>query len=93
MIFQHHLQPQVSFSFMADDTKCLKPVCNKNISDCLSMQIDLHNLTTWSQHWNLKFNAAKCALDVYPLPSITSFASFSSNCSQDSTLDDATGNL
>ena len=26
------------------------------------MQIDLHNLTTWSQHWNLNFNAAKCAL-------------------------------
>jgi len=60
MIFQHHLQPQVSFSFMADDTKCLKPVCN--ISDCFSMQIDLHNLTTWSQHCNLNFNAAKCAL-------------------------------
>jgi len=44
----------------ADDTKCLKPVCS--ISDCLSMQIDLLNLTTWSQHWNLNFNAAKCAL-------------------------------
>jgi len=26
------------------------------------MQIDLHNLTTWSQRWNLNFNAAKCAL-------------------------------
>jgi len=43
-----------------DDTKCLKPVCS--ISDCLSMQIDLLNLTTWSQHWNLNFNVAKCAL-------------------------------
>ena len=50
----------LSLSCMADDTKCLKPVCN--ISDCLSMQIDLHNLTTWSQHCNLNFNAAKCAL-------------------------------
>jgi len=38
-----------------------QPVCS--ISDCLSMQIDLLNLTTWSQHWNLNnFNAAKCAL-------------------------------
>ena len=36
------------------------PVCN--ISNCLSMQIDLHNLTMWNQHWNLNFNAAKCAL-------------------------------
>ena len=39
---------------------CLKPVCS--ISDCLSMQIDLLNVTTWSHHWNLNFNAAKCAL-------------------------------
>ena len=26
------------------------------------MQIDLLNLTIWSQHWNLNFNVAKCAL-------------------------------
>jgi len=37
-------------------------VSNLSVSDCLSMQIDLHNVTTWSQHWNLNFNAAKCAL-------------------------------
>ena len=49
-----------SVFLFADETKCLKPVCS--ISDCLSMQIDLLNLTTWSQHWNLNFNAAKCAL-------------------------------
>ena len=49
-----------SVLLFADDTKCLKPVCS--ISDCLSMQIDLLNLTTWSQHWNLNFNVAKCAL-------------------------------
>ena len=66
-----------SVLLFADDTKCLKPVCS--ISDCLSMQIDLLNLTiaTWSQHWNLNFNAAKCALlrfssGFHPLPSITS---------------------
>jgi len=28
----------------------------------LCIQIDLHNLTTWSQHWSLNFNAVKCAL-------------------------------
>jgi len=49
-----------SVFLFAHDTKCLKPVCS--ISNCLSMQIDLHNLTTWSQHWNLNFNTAKCAL-------------------------------
>ena len=58
MIFQHHLQPQGSFSLLM--TLNLKPVCH--ISDCLSMQTDLHYLTTWSQCWNLNFNAAKCAL-------------------------------
>jgi len=49
-----------SVFLFGDDTKCLKPACS--ISDCLSMKIDLLNLTTWSQHWNLNFNAAKCAL-------------------------------
>jgi len=49
-----------SVFLFGDDTKCLKPVCS--ISDCLSMKIDLLNLTTWSQHWNLNFNTAKCAL-------------------------------
>ena len=57
------LPPSASTSsvfLFADDTKCLKTI--RNISDCLSMQKDLQNLTIWSQCWKLNFNVAKCVL-------------------------------
>ena len=63
LIFVNDLPPSASTSsvfLFADDTKCLKTI--RNISDCLSMQKDLQNLTIWSQCWKLNFNVAKCAL-------------------------------
>ena len=63
LIFVNDLPPSASTSsvfLFADDTKCLKTI--RNISDCLSMQKDLQNLTVWSQCWKLNFNVAKCAL-------------------------------
>ena len=63
LIFVNDLPPSASISsvfLFADDTKCLKTI--RNISDCLSMQKDLQNLTIWSQCWKLNINVAKCAL-------------------------------
>ena len=63
LIFVNNLPASASSSkifLFADDTKCLKTV--NTYSDCLSLQSDLHNLTIWSQSWNLNFNVAKCAL-------------------------------
>ena len=38
----------------ADDTKCLKTI--KCPSESVLLQRDLHNLSGWSQQWNLIFN-------------------------------------
>ena len=42
----------------ADDTKLFSTV--KTQEDCDSIQNDLNSLSTWSDQWQLKFNASKC---------------------------------
>ena len=63
LIFVNDLPMSVSSSHLllfADDTKCLKQIDNSE--DCSALQQDLHNLTQWSEYWNLHFNDSKCVL-------------------------------
>ena len=63
LIFVNDLPMSVSSSHLllfADDTKCLKQM--NNSEDCSALQQDLHNLTQWSEYWNLHFNDSKCVL-------------------------------
>ena len=44
----------------ADDTKCVHPVSVP--SDCLSLQYDINQLSSWCDKWNLHFNEDKCVV-------------------------------
>ena len=44
----------------ADDTKCFRKV--SSVADCVLLQEDLCQLSSWSQKWNLHFNGHKCVL-------------------------------
>ena len=63
LVFINDLPLSVSSSHLllfADDTKCLKQI--NEMEDCSALQQDLHNLTLWSDSWNLPFNESKCIL-------------------------------
>ena len=63
LIFVNDIPDSVTSSatfLFADDTKCLKTTtCS---SECVSLQRDLHYLSSWSQKWKLPFNEHKCVL-------------------------------
>ena len=63
LIFINDLPTSVSTSTLllfADDTKCVHPVCVP--SDCLSLQYDINQLSSWCDKWNLHFNEDKCVV-------------------------------
>ena len=66
LIFVNDLPASVSSSHLflfADDTKCAHPI--SSVSDCLSLQSDLDQLSSWSSDWSLHFNEDKCAIVRY----------------------------
>ena len=63
LIFVNDLPASVSSSVIllfADNTKCAYQIIR--LPDCLSLQLDLNQLTLWSKDWNLHFNEDKCVL-------------------------------
>ena len=63
LIFVNDLTDPVKHSNMflyADDTKCFRKV--SSVADCVLLQEDLCQLSSWSQKWNLHFNGHKCVL-------------------------------
>ena len=63
LIFINDLPTSVSTSTLllfADDTKCVHPVSVP--SDCLSLQYDINQLSSWCDKWNLHFNEDKCVV-------------------------------
>ena len=62
-LFDLDLPTSVSTSTLllfADDTKCVHPVSVP--SDCLSLQYDIYQLSSWCDKWNLHFNEDKCVV-------------------------------
>ena len=49
----------------ADNTKCFKAIHDSQ--DSHSLQLDIHQLSSWSHHWSLFFNEQKCVLIRFSL--------------------------
>jgi len=49
-----------SLKMFADDTKLWRSI--KDHSDSATLQVDLNQLSEWSNRWQLKFNPSKCKL-------------------------------
>ena len=60
LCFSSDLQNVVKYSTIsvyADDTKLFKEI--QNLTDCQLLQIDLQNISKWSNDWQLKLNPVK----------------------------------
>ncbi|CAB4043417.1 Hypothetical predicted protein, partial [Paramuricea clavata] len=51
-----------TLALFADDAKCLRTI--NSDADCVALQRDLNNLTTWSAEWKLPFNIDKCTIST-----------------------------
>ena len=49
----HHVQSQIRL--FADDCLLYRPICD--VSDSFALQRDLLSLESWSETWDLRFNA------------------------------------